>query len=71
MVITSYFKGELQSLEKCSSNNAKDLQNNSSNSKSRNAPHNINDFKQINSLKNRISLLDFENRLLKDDIANK
>ena len=34
-------------------------------------PQNINDFKQITFLKTRILLLGSENRLLKDDIAEK
>ena len=71
MAISWYFKDELQSLIKVSSDNAKDVSNNSSNSKSKNAPHSISDFEQITSLKNKISLLKSENRLLKDDFANK
>ena len=36
-----------------------------------NAPQNIKSFEQITALKNRILLLESENRQLKDDIANK
>ena len=36
-----------------------------------NAPQNIKGFEQITALKNRILLLESENRQLKDDIANK
>ena len=69
--VTSYFMDELQSLKKVSSDNPKDAPNNSSNSKSTNSPHNINYFEQTTSLKNRISLLESENRLLEGDIADK
>ena len=61
----------LLSLKRESSDKAKDVSNNSSNSKSTNAPQNTDDFEKILSLKNRISLLESEKRLLKDDIANK
>ena len=71
MTITSCFKDELQSLKKECSNKAKDTSDNSRNSISTNASQNVNDFQQIISLKNRILLLESENKLLKDDIANK
>ena len=71
MTITSCFKYELQSLKKECSNKAKDTSDNSRNSISTNASQNVNDFQQIISLKNRILLLESENKLLKDDIANK
>ena len=59
--------------EKKSSDNAKGVSVNCNNSKSTDEPQVINDFEQnlITSLKNRMLLLESENRLLADDTANK
>ena len=71
--ITSYFKGELQSLKKESSDKTKNASHNSNNSKVTNAPQDNNKFDQNLQIKknNGILLLESEKRSLKDDVAKK
>lgn len=73
MAITSCFKDGSHLLKKESSDKAKDASHNSNNSKATNAPQDETEFDQnLNTfLKNRISLLESENKLLKDGIVNK
>lgn len=73
MAITSCFIDGSHFLKKESSDKAKDAPHNSNNSKATNAPQVENEFDQnLNTfLKNRISLLESENKLLKDGVASK
>ena len=73
IAITSYFKNESHSLKKESSDKAKDISQNSNNSKATSGPpYNHELYQNLNtSLKNRTLLLESEKRSLKDDVAHK